>query len=52
MTADHGHGDYQRGNMDIKDHVKGWQGFTSFVKWSMGGILLIMIFLAIFRTHG
>ena len=38
--------------MDISQHVKAWAGFTSFVKWSIIGIVLIMILLAIFRTHG
>jgi hypothetical protein len=46
------HGDYQRGSMNIKEHVQSWAGFTSFVKWSIIGILIVMVFLAIFRTHG
>jgi len=52
--AAHGdsHGDNQSGSMDISQHIKAWAGFTSFVKWSMIGIGLVMIFLAIFRTHG
>jgi hypothetical protein len=49
MASDHQ--DYQPGQMDISEHLKGWQGFTSFVKWSLIGILLIMVFLAVFRTH-
>lgn len=43
---------YQKGNMDISQHVKGWAGFITFVKLSMAGILAIMLFLAVFRTHG
>jgi len=43
---------YQKGTMDISAHMKGWKGFTTFVKLSMVGIGLIMVFLAIFRTHG
>ena len=43
---------YQKGTMDISQHVKGWKGFTAFVKYSMAGLVLIMVFLAIFRTHG
>lgn len=43
---------YQKGTMDMSAHIKGWQGFTTFVKYSMAGIGLIMIILAIFRTHG
>ena len=50
--AEHGdsHGDH--GSMDIGEHVKAWAGFTSFVKWSVAGTVLVMILLAIFRTHG
>ncbi len=46
------HGDYTPGSMDISQHVKAWTGFTGFVKWSAIGIGIIMIGLAIFRTHG
>ena len=51
--AAHGdsHGDYQPGSMDMSEHTKAWAGFTAFVKWSIIGIVLIMVFLAIFRTH-
>ena len=44
-------GDYTPGTMDISAHQKAWLGFTKFVKWSMGFIVLIMLFLALFRTH-
>ena len=52
--AAHGdsHGDYTPGSMDISAQVKTWAGFTVFVKWSVIGIVLIMVFLALFRTHG
>jgi hypothetical protein len=40
------------GQMDISDHIKGWHGFLSFVKWLLGFIGIVMIGLAIFRTHG
>ena len=52
--AAHGdsHGDNQTGSMDISQHVKAWAGFTSFVKWSIIGIVVIMGLLALFRTHG
>jgi hypothetical protein len=51
--AAHGdtHGDQPTGSMDISEHLKAWAGFTTFVKWSIIGIILIMGFLAIFRTH-
>lgn len=38
--------------MDISEHEKAWAGFTSFIRWSILGIILVMTFLAIFRTHG
>ncbi|HWD48600.1 MAG TPA: aa3-type cytochrome c oxidase subunit IV [Rhizomicrobium sp.] len=46
------HGDYQRGSMDIREHVQSWGGFTKFVKWSIIVLVLLMIFLAVFRTQG
>jgi hypothetical protein len=48
--ADHGHGDHVPGTMDISQHKKSWENFIVFVKWSMGAVLLIVLFLAIFRT--
>lgn len=50
--AAHGDSEQTAGSMDINQHIKTWAGFTSFVKWSMIGIGLIMVFLALFRTHG
>jgi len=50
--AAHGDSGEPTGTMDITDHIRTWKGFTSLVKWSMGGIVLIMLFLLIFRTHG
>lgn len=43
--------DYQIGSMDISQHRKVYAGFLTFSKWSSVGILLIMVFLAIFRTN-
>jgi hypothetical protein len=43
--------DYQPGSMDISQHRKAYAGFLTFSKWSFAGIMLIMIFLAIFRTN-
>ena len=37
--------------MDISAHRKAWGGFTTFVKLSLLGILVVMVLLAIFRTH-
>ena len=39
------------GTMDIKDHLKTWHGFLSFVKWMIIGNVALLAFLAIFRTH-
>ena len=43
--------DFQHGSMDISAHQRSYAGFLSFTKWSLIGILLIMVLLAIFRTH-
>jgi hypothetical protein len=40
------------GTMDLKDHLRTWHGFVTFVKWGIIGNIAIMVFLAIFRTHG
>jgi hypothetical protein len=44
--------DYQPGSMDISGHIKTYRGFLTGTKWTFGFVLLIMIFLAFFRTHG
>jgi hypothetical protein len=44
--------DYKPGSMDISAHKKGYAAFLTGSKWTFGFIMLIMIFLAIFRTHG
>ena len=44
--------DYKPGSMDISQHQRAYEGFLTFAKWSSAFILLIMVFLAIFRTHG
>jgi hypothetical protein len=43
---------YIHGSMDITDHQRAYSGFLHFVKYSLGLILVVMVFLAIFRTHG
>ena len=43
--------DSDTGSMDISQHQRAYAGFLTFAKWSLIGIVLIMIFLAIFRTH-
>ena len=42
----------QNAGSDFAEHQRTWKGFTSFIFWSGVGIGLIMILLAIFRTHG
>ena len=44
--------EFQNGSMDISALKKAYAGFLSGSKWTFGFILLIMVFLAIFRTHG
>jgi hypothetical protein len=44
--------DYKPGSMDISAHKKAYAAFLTGSKWTFGFIMLIMIFLAIFRTHG
>jgi hypothetical protein len=44
--------DYQPGSMDISANKKAYAGFLTGSKWVFGFVMLIMIFLAIFRTHG
>jgi hypothetical protein len=43
--------EYQPGSMDISAHKRTYEGFLTGSKWTFGFILLIMVFLAIFRTH-
>jgi len=43
--------EHQSGSMDITQHRKTYEGFISGSKWTFGFIMLIMVFLAIFRTH-
>ena len=45
------HSDHTPGSMDIREHVKTWDGFKTFVKWGIIGNILILVFLAVFRTH-
>ena len=50
MSADSAHGS-DTGSMDLTDHMKTWTGFMTLVKWIIIGSVLLLIFLAIFRTH-
>ncbi|MGH6828494.1 MAG: aa3-type cytochrome c oxidase subunit IV [Rhizomicrobium sp.] len=48
MADDH----YTHGAMDISQNQRSYAGFVGFVKYSLAFILLVLIFLAVFRTHG
>ena len=37
--------------MDISQHLRGYAGFSTATKYGAIFILLIMVFLAFFRTH-
>jgi hypothetical protein len=39
--------DYKRGNMDIKDHEKTFEGFMRFATWGAGISIVILIFMAL-----
>ena len=39
------------GSMDITQSKQTWKGFLTVLKWSVTAILLIMLFMAIFRVH-
>jgi hypothetical protein len=43
--------DAPTGGMDISQHVKTWLAFWSATKWSVLTILVVVVLLAIFRTH-
>jgi len=51
MTADTGHGG-KMSPAEMAEHVKTWIGFVNLAKWIVIGTVILMIFLAIFRTHG
>ena len=44
--------EYKPGSMDISQHQRAYAGFLTFTKYSLVGIAIIMVLLAIFRTHG
>ena len=48
-TGNQGHGS-ATSSADFNEHVRTWKGFVTFIKYSMAGIAIIMILLAIFRT--
>ncbi|HEX4160503.1 MAG TPA: aa3-type cytochrome c oxidase subunit IV [Rhizomicrobium sp.] len=40
------------GHADMAEHIRTWNGFLSFMKWQVIAAVILLIFLAIFRTHG
>jgi hypothetical protein len=51
MSGNTEHGS-DSGSMDMSEHLRTWNGFLTFVKWMVIGSAALLIFLAIFRTHG
>jgi hypothetical protein len=51
MTA-HSDQGQESGHTDMAEHLRTWRGFVSFMKWQAIGGAVILILLAIFRTHG
>jgi uncharacterized integral membrane protein len=41
----------ERGAMDIREHLRTWHGFLSFMKWQIILAVILLIILAVFRTH-
>lgn len=50
-NAHHAGEDYARGTMDISGHVETWLAFWNAAKWSSLGIVILVVLLALFRTH-
>ena len=44
--------EHQPGSMDITQHQKTYAGFLTASKWTFAFVMAIVIFMAIFRTHG
>jgi hypothetical protein len=40
------------GHTDMSEHLRTWHGFLSFMKWQVVAVVVLLIILAIFRTHG
>jgi hypothetical protein len=51
MSSNPGH-EGEGGTMDISDHVKTWNWFVWGVKWAIILNVILLILLALFRTHG
>jgi hypothetical protein len=42
--------EYRVGSMDISDHRKTYTAFLAVMRWSFAASMLLLVFLAIFRT--
>jgi hypothetical protein len=51
MAEHHPSDENSGGTMDIRDHVRTWLSFWNGVKYSVVGLIVIAVLLAIFRTH-
>ena len=51
MTGNTEHGS-DNGSIDMSEHLRTWNGFLTLIKWMVIGSGALLIFLAIFRTHG
>jgi hypothetical protein len=52
MSTPHEHeSDYQIGSMDISAHQRTYAAFIAGSKYTTIFVLLIVVFLAVFRTH-
>jgi hypothetical protein len=40
------------GHTDMAKHLRTWHGFLSFMKWQVIAAIILLVFLAIVRTHG
>jgi hypothetical protein len=40
------------GSTDMAEHIRTWKGFIRFMTWQVVGAVVLLILLAIFRTHG
>ncbi|NPD17253.1 aa3-type cytochrome c oxidase subunit IV [Xinfangfangia sp. D13-10-4-6] len=45
--AEHNHGDYQAGSMDIRAQEKTFAGFIGLVKWSLVAIIVALVFVGL-----
>ncbi|MEZ5798089.1 MAG: aa3-type cytochrome c oxidase subunit IV [Paracoccaceae bacterium] len=45
--ADHAHGDYKHGSMDIRVQEKTFAGFIHMVSWALVVTFVVLVFLAL-----